>query len=150
MQQMNIIKQLAKTTAEVGCEAGDLAHLFYNDRDRRERKLSPDRLKVCRAKAKRAVHSLKERGLVDIFYSQSLAPTAEYQVQKLFVGLTGAGQVMASQLIEGVSSWTATIDAGGSRARAANAAEMPTRCGTYFAPEMAITADIAGRGVRRP
>jgi DNA-binding transcriptional regulator LsrR (DeoR family) len=96
VQQINIIKQLAKTTAEVGCEAGDLAHLFYNDRDRRQRKLSPDRLKVCRAKAKRAIHSLKERGLVDIFYSQSLAPTSEYQVQKLFVELTQDGQAIAS------------------------------------------------------
>ena len=43
---------------------------------------------ICRAKAKRAILSLKERGFVDIFYAQH-PHDREYGPNRMFVELRG-------------------------------------------------------------
>ena len=100
MQQIRILKQLAQLSGQgVGSEAGDFVHIFFDDRDRVQPDLLPERRKEYRARAKRAIHSLKERGLVEVFYSSSVVPTSQYEVQKLFVELTAEGNEMASKFL---------------------------------------------------
>jgi len=91
MQQMQIMRRLiANEAANIATEAGDLADIFYSADDRQGR-LSSDRRKICRANARRAVVSLKERGLVQIYYSPPLRSDA-YAAPRMFVEPTPAGK----------------------------------------------------------
>jgi hypothetical protein len=89
MHQHEIIEMLRRAAANgTAVEAADLAHLFFTESDRKESPVSGERRKVCRAKAKRAILALKERGLVDIFYAQH-PHGPEYGPKRMFAELRG-------------------------------------------------------------
>lgn len=87
MHQQQIVEMLRRA-AENGAalEAADLEHLFFTEFDREEKPVSGERRKVCRAKAKRAILALRERGVVDIFYAQH-PHDPEYGPKRMFAEL---------------------------------------------------------------
>jgi hypothetical protein len=87
MHQVKIVEMLRRAAANgTALEAADLEHLFFNELDRKESPVPGERRKVCRAKAKRAILSLRERGLVDIFYAQH-PHDPEYGPKRMFAEL---------------------------------------------------------------
>jgi hypothetical protein len=71
VHQNKIVEMLRlAATNGTALEAADFTHLFLTESERKKSSVPAERRKVCRSKAKRAILSLKERGLVDIFYAQ--------------------------------------------------------------------------------
>ena len=94
-QQEKIIAQLFRSP-EIGFASSDFESFFFNDSDR-QGGATPDRRKVCRAHAKRAIASLKERGIVNVFYRNS-PHIDEYVTPELYPELTVEGKKLAQSL----------------------------------------------------
>jgi len=94
-QQAKIIEQLFRFSDQ-GLASIDFEHIFFNEADR-QGPTTPERRKVCRAQAKRAIVSLKERGIVNVFYRNSPRDD-EYQTPIMYPELTDQGKELAKTL----------------------------------------------------
>jgi hypothetical protein len=88
MHQIRIVEMLRREN-RTALEAADFEQLFFTELDRKQGSVSGERRKVCRAKAKRAILSLRERGLVDVFYAEH-PHGPEYGPKRMFVELRQA------------------------------------------------------------
>jgi hypothetical protein len=94
-QQAKIIEQLFRFPDQ-GFASMDFEHIFFNEADRQGPTTS-ERRKACRAQAKRAIVSLKERGIVSVFYRRSPSED-EYQIPAMYPELTDQGKELAVRL----------------------------------------------------